>query len=602
MTNDTDEDRVLWMELNPYVLEATLFSSTTVTTPETTGGETETQSTGSSFSLEDRVIKNVTPVLRLEIDAGQSKSYFLRIKSLVAVLDLNFWNVEKFAEHESARQTMFGIWYGLITAMLLYNCFLYLSVKDKSYLYYCLYLVGVLLNQMGISGHSIYIASPQFASLFTQIFGIFYAFWAVQFVKSFLMTHLHPKTNRLLNLLLASLLIPCSFLITGDHKFSIISMNLLGIVIVFAIAIVGLSALQRGFVPARFFVLAWSLLLVGVFIFMLRGLGYIPSNIVTANSARIGSAIEVILLSIALADRINQFKREKQLEIDLKLEAFDKIKQMNAVFGKFVPHQFLELLDKRDLLDLAPGDHTQRVMTVLFSDIRAFTELSESMSPEENFNFINSYLGRMEPHIRKNNGFIDKFIGDAIMALFDESADNALKAAIEMINSLAVYNKHRSNCGYRALKIGIGINTGTLILGTVGDQTRMESTVISDAVNLASRIEGLCKTYGVCLLISQDTYLSLNNPENFHCRLIDQVQTKGKTNATVIYEVINADSMESGRKKVAKIKEFSKAVNLYRRQKYEDALPLFNEIAVDNTEDRPAAIYLSRCKDLLSSQ
>ncbi|MBV1921562.1 MAG: adenylate/guanylate cyclase domain-containing protein, partial [Pseudomonadales bacterium] len=328
-----------------------------------------------------------------------------------------------------------------------------------------------------------------------------------------------------------------------------------------------------------------------------RQLGYIPSNPITENSARIGAAIEVILLSIALADRINQFKREHQQEIELRLLALEKVEQMHEVFGKFVPHQFIELLQKDDLLSLKPGDHIQRTMTILFSDIRAFTELSESMTPTENFKFINSYLRRMEPHIQQHNGFIDKFIGDAIMALFDESPDDAVKAGVSMIKSLDTYNEHRISYGYRPLTIGVGINTGKLILGTVGDDTRMDSTVISDAVNLASRIEGLCKTYGVYLLISHETYVSLNNPTHFNCRLIDIVKTKGKQQETIIYEVIDADTNESATLKIASIDKFNNAISHFQTKEFEKALVMFNDIVALHPEDNPAKVYSTRCEE-----
>jgi class 3 adenylate cyclase len=112
----------------------------------------------------------------------------------------------------------------------------------------------------------------------------------------------------------------------------------------------------------------------------------------------------------------------------------------------------------------------------------------------------------MESAIIENKGFIDKYIGDAIMALFSGHPDNAVNASIAMLHQLQVYNQERVNSGESPIKIGIGINTGNLMLGTVGGQNRMDTTVISDAVNLASRVEGLTKTYGVALLITQQTF------------------------------------------------------------------------------------------------
>jgi class 3 adenylate cyclase len=133
-------------------------------------------------------------------------------------------------------------------------------------------------------------------------------------------------------------------------------------------------------------------------------------------------------------------------------------------------------------------------MSILFSDIRSFTTLSESMMPDENFAFINAYLERMGPVIRDHNGFIDKYIGDAIMALF-KNADDALRAGLAMLDTLDQFNAGRRAAGQQPIAIGIGINTGSLMLGTIGERHRMDGTVISDAVNLAARVESLTKDY-----------------------------------------------------------------------------------------------------------
>lgn len=593
--NDTDNDQVIWLELTPYVTEATL-----IRIQPTASGTTSTQLMTPLFittqTLETRDIDHVKPILRMSIGAKETHSYYLKIKSIVAIMDFTFWNVEHFAKAESHHQYIFGLWYGLMLVMIIYNLFLFLSIRDRSYLFYCLYLACLVLNQMGISGHSLYIAPSKTAPLYTEIFGIAYSFWAIQFVKSFLNTKQYSRINLLLNALSVSLLIPLYFLLIANHEYCIITMNTIGIAIITSVSIAGVHSFNRGFKPARFFILAWFFLLVGALVFVLRGLGYIPSNVITENSVRIGAAIEVFLLSLALADRINQFKQEKQKEIELRLSAFEKIEQMRRFFQKFVPHQFIELLQKDNILALKPGDHIQRSMTVLFSDIRSFTELSESMTPTENFKFINSYLSKMEPHIQNNNGFIDKFIGDAIMALFDDSADDALNAGISMIRSLELYNKQRASRNYRPLSLGIGINTGSLILGTVGDESRMDSTVISDAVNLASRIEGLCKRYGVPLLISQETHNALTTPGNYSFRLIDIVKTKGKKRETTIFEVLNADTKESADLKIATSSLFNDAFRNFQEGNYTQAKRSFEEIVSANPLDTPAKLYVQRCE------
>jgi class 3 adenylate cyclase len=216
------------------------------------------------------------------------------------------------------------------------------------------------------------------------------------------------------------------------------------------------------------------------------------------------------------------------------------LKETNLSIERFVPHAFLAIVGKPSIVDVALGDNKRRTMTILFSDIRNFTTLSEKMTPDENFAFINSYLERMGPVIRDHNGFIDKYIGDAIMALF-ETADDAVRAGIAMVETLKQFNVARESSGLNPIDIGIGINSGSLMLGTIGEKHRMDGTVISDAVNLASRMEGLTKVYRTGLLISQYTYEHLADPKAYDIRPIDVVVVKGKSQPVVVFEVFDHD-------------------------------------------------------------
>jgi len=273
-----------------------------------------------------------------------------------------------------------------------------------------------------------------------------------------------------------------------------------------------------------------------------------------------------------------------------------RLAQLNKAYERFVPSQFLQFLKKSSIIDVELGDQVQLEMSVLFSDIRNFTTLSESMTPEDNFKFINSYLSRMEPIINENNGFIDKYIGDAIMALFSGEADNAVKAGIAMLHSLIEYNQNRANYDYAPIQIGIGINTGSLMLGTVGGQNRMDGTVISDAVNLASRMEGLTKNYGVSLLITQATYSRLENLSQYAIRTLDKVKVKGKSELVTIYEVFDADTPEIKAGKLATLPLFTEALEIYSEGKLAKAARLFAECWHQNQGDRVAKIYWERCQ------
>ncbi|MEG4964235.1 MULTISPECIES: AAA family ATPase [unclassified Microcoleus] len=279
-----------------------------------------------------------------------------------------------------------------------------------------------------------------------------------------------------------------------------------------------------------------------------------------------------------------------------------RLAQLNKAYERFVPHQFLQFLEKSSIIDVELGDQVQLEMSVLFSDIRDFTTLSETMTPEDNFKFINSYLSRMEPVINENKGFIDKYIGDAIMALFSGEADHAVKAGIAMLHRLAEYNEYCANAGCAPIQIGIGINTGSLMLGTVGGPNRMDGTVISDAVNLASRVESLTKNYGVSLLITQPTYSRLKNPSQYAIRTLDTVKVKGKSEAVTVYEVFDADPLQIKEGKLATLELFAKALAIYSEGNVAESAWLFSECWRQNQGDRVAKIYWERCQSALGTR
>jgi class 3 adenylate cyclase len=217
------------------------------------------------------------------------------------------------------------------------------------------------------------------------------------------------------------------------------------------------------------------------------------------------------------------------------------------------------------------------------------------MTPRDNFNFINHYLGYMEPVISRNNGFIDKYIGDAIMALFAESVDDAIDAAIEMRAKLREFNEDLKLKGKTEINSGIGINTGKLMLGIVGGKGRLEGTVISDHVNLASRLEGLTKKYGAPIIISQDTLIKLQHPERYQFRFLDTVIVKGKRNSVNIFEILDGEQSNIRAQKIATKQKFSQAQELYKKQNYHDALLVFKEIENESPFDKANQLYIERC-------
>ncbi|MCE9598195.1 MAG: GAF domain-containing protein, partial [Spirochaetia bacterium] len=301
-------------------------------------------------------------------------------------------------------------------------------------------------------------------------------------------------------------------------------------------------------------------------------------------SAQMATSLENAILYRNIEAALDQEKKAKQAQIEI-----------NEAISRFVPAEFLRLLGRDNIVGVELGENIAREMTVLFSDIRQFTTISESMTPEQNFRFINSYLKQVGPAVREHKGFIDKYIGDAIMALFD-SPDSAIAASIDMFRALESWNRGRALAGFILVKIGIGIHTGDLMLGTIGEQSRMEGTVISDSVNLASRLEGLTKYYGASLIISGQTHERLKEPEKLSLRTLDRVRVKGKKDPVVIIEVLNAEPEETCKLKEATRPEFEAGQTAYIKRDFTGASKLFYAVAKKNQKDRAAAVYYKRCK------
>ncbi|HEY3433994.1 MAG TPA: bacteriohemerythrin [Rhodocyclaceae bacterium] len=269
--------------------------------------------------------------------------------------------------------------------------------------------------------------------------------------------------------------------------------------------------------------------------------------------------------------------------------------ETEVAYDRFVPHQFLELLGKPSIVEVGLGDHVEKELTLLFSDIRDFTTLSESILPAENFRFINSYLSTMEPVVAGNAGIVDKFIGDGIMALFPGSADDGVRAGVDMLRQLVDYNMGRARAGYVPIRIGIGVNTGLVMMGTIGGHNRMDSTVIGDAVNLASRLEGLTKNYGVPLIISEHTFHSLVDRSKYSIRFLDRLRVKGRYQAQSVYEVFDADPEPLWVAKNQTKKHFEEALAYFHMGHPEMARPLLEECAKVAPDDKAARSYLDRC-------
>ncbi|MCW8997351.1 MAG: hypothetical protein OQK04_01365, partial [Kangiellaceae bacterium] len=270
--------------------------------------------------------------------------------------------------------------------------------------------------------------------------------------------------------------------------------------------------------------------------------------------------------------------------------------RLNKSYSRFVPHQLLKQLSAGGVSEISLGDSCERQMTVLFCDIRGFTSLSETMSPQANFRFINRYLNQIAPVINKHGGIIDKYLGDGIMALFPKGADAAVQAAIEMIDSLGEYNKMLLQKKLPAIEVGLGLHSGRTMLGTVGTTSRMDATVISDTVNAAARIESMTKAFNTQILISEETKQRLNNLSQYRIRYIASCNIQGKNRPITLYEIFDNDNLTVQREKM-----HNQSMMIQAWKKYKDgdpamAIQMYQKLIETSPHDKSLFALIERCQ------
>ncbi|RDV26724.1 adenylate/guanylate cyclase domain-containing protein [Alteromonas aestuariivivens] len=286
-------------------------------------------------------------------------------------------------------------------------------------------------------------------------------------------------------------------------------------------------------------------------------------------------------------------------------ERADEAMRLSQTFQKFVPRQFVEHFAKHgsDTLELGRADEDD--VAILFCDIRGFTGLSERMRPQELMNFLNSYFLRMNAPIHQNRGFIDKFIGDAIMALFDhpggthkDKATDALQAALDLRKALDIYNEHRRNSGYKAINIGIGVHFGPVIIGTVGSDDRMDTTVIGDSVNIAYRLEALAPKYSADIIVSAKVLETIGNDFDVQTRLLDWVRVKGRQAPIEIYEILSHLSEQEQQMRQAVEPDIRAGLDCRRNQDWDGAIEFFERALSQNPQDPLPQHHLQVCRNL----
>lgn len=290
----------------------------------------------------------------------------------------------------------------------------------------------------------------------------------------------------------------------------------------------------------------------------------------------------------------------KQLGVMVMIEDISSEKRMKSTMSRYMDPGLADQL-------MAGGEEIlggkSLTATVLFTDIRSFTTLTEKLGPQGTVSLLNDYFTLMVDCLQDEGGMLDKFIGDAMMAGFGlplprgDDEDRAVRAAIAMINALNGFNRERAARDDSPVKMGIGLNTDTVVSGNIGSPKRMDYTMIGDGVNLAARLESACKQYGAQILISENTKKRLKG--TYRMRNVDSVVVKGKTKPVTIFEVLDYHDEESFPNLMEAVNHFESGREQYAKGRFDKAIEAFDEAAKRNPADALTKLYLERCRHLL---
>jgi class 3 adenylate cyclase len=248
----------------------------------------------------------------------------------------------------------------------------------------------------------------------------------------------------------------------------------------------------------------------------------------------------------------------------------------------------MSLLGHDHIAELSLGDVVATELTVVFTDIKGFTQALENLPPQEAFEWLNRCYRIMGPEVRRSGGFVDKYIGDAVMALFPRSPDDALRASLAM---------HRGVRNFPDISLVSGIHFGRTVVGTLGEPERFDATVLSDVVNVASRIEGIGKILSLPILVSEESKRQLQNPEAFLWRDLGRVKVKGRENPLKIFELLDDQDPRSALK-MATAKNFESGVQAFAASQFGEAMKSFGKVLAQLEDDGPTLFYLERCMQL----
>ncbi len=498
---------------------------------------------------------------------------------------------------------------GADSVMFFLTLFLFLKFHDRVYVWFSFYLVSQFLHKIYIEFPNelfqyVFFDHPRMFVLSYTILTVFLLLSMIQFWRAYINTGgSYPKIHKFIGYLLFYFIIVClvgiTLRMTGwsfDPWFKIRQVFMFFFFSTLSVII--LYLIVKGNQLVRFLSLG-VLFVVFMFVIAVILINFTQNTNPMAFDGIVGMAM-LTIMGMAMAYRFILINDEKQLALTEKIQVekqnTEQLFRINAASDKFVPNAFLNFLGKKNILQAALGDSIEQDVSILFSDLRNFTSISEGLSPKETFKFVSDFNKGIGPIITKHNGFINQYLGDGIMAIFPDHPNDAINAALEMIAYQKEQGKMIEKISKHPLEIGIGIHYGSIIMGIMGDEHRLDAAILSDAVNLAARIETQTKRYKAQLLFSEEFFQKLQNKSDFEIRCLGASKVKGKSYKIKLYQGLDYLNKEQLDKVIKHDELFEKAIQLLDLGKEQEAILLFDKIYDLNPQDLTVKAILEMYK------
>lgn len=560
---------------------------------------------GEATPFSARPVPARDPQIVLPPEALDGRTLYLRIQTYGNPPDIPSLVSASAVYRQWVFDTKAALFIGFLVAIGLGSSFLAVRLRERIYAYNAL-LMFITASALALTdGLSDYWLWPDWRVNPLRAYDYIWAAHLLAlllFARSFLQLHRQmPRADRLLiGIFIAAALY---LLYTGMVPHSALAVFPGGYwqpvaisqyLAMFALLVVAILSWHRGLRAARFFTVGFFGLLFLLLYNDSTLYRFVPRflpPIFSSWGMELAFTFDAAMFQLALADR---FLLERRARERAQAERIETLESYARAVERFVPRPFLNELMHEDIRQLRLGDHVEREMTVLFADIRDFTALAESLTPQEAFEFLNAYFSRAGPAVRTHGGFIDKYIGDALMALFPGPPDAALAAAIALARAAADLPGFRKRADPA---LAVGVNRGRLMLGTIGEKERFETTVIADAVNVASRLQDAAKFFGCAIVTSAQTVKALAEPQRFRLRRLGTLEVKGKSQGLEAFECYDSDPEPLAAHKHATLRRFEEALAAFERGDLAVARAQFGSLLAAHAHDGAARYYWARCAE-----